>query len=105
MDIMKLLEDFKNLIVLLLSNFTYVKDILAGVLNDLNNYDFVTYITPGAGTIRYLAGNRIYYMLTSMVIVALFVGTVKAFNFILKQIMGSNILRKPWNALKTLIGK
>lgn len=102
-NIIDTLQNAFNSLGDLISQFTYFKSYLEGVITDVNNFNFITFITPYLGTIKYVIGAPIYNMTIGIVQVSLFIGLTKAFFQIVHIVLNSGLIKKPLAIVKNLL--
>lgn len=88
----------------ILSSFTTTRALLEATVNDVKTYDYLTLITPYVGTIRYVAGEKIFFMTIRIAQIGIFIGIAKAAYQLIHMLTSSVLVKKPTQLIKSFLG-
>ncbi len=103
-NLIDIFNQFLGVLGSILSSFTTTKNVLATIVTDINTFDYITIITPYVGTIRYVAGEKIFFMTIRIAQIGIFIGIAKAAYQLVHMITNSNLIKKPTQLIKSFLG-
>jgi hypothetical protein len=97
--ISEVLAKFANI----LSYFSDVRTIMESVITEIGNYNVIGALGPYFGTIRYVAGNKVYITVARFLQIGLFILLVRALYELVNMILLQLGAQKPLSWLKTFL--
>lgn len=103
-DLMELFNQLLSLLGDIINSFTITKNTLSQAITDIQAFDYITIITPYIGTIRYVAGEKIFFMTIRIAQIGIFIGIAKAAYQLVHMLTNSNLIKKPTQLIKSFLG-
>ncbi|WP_312810442.1 hypothetical protein [Sedimentibacter sp.] len=103
-DLMEIFNQILGVLGNILNSFTVTKNVLQQVVSDVQTMDYLTIINPYIGTIRYVAGEKIFTMTIRLAQIGIFIGIAKAAYQLVHMITNSNLIKKPTQLIKSFLG-